>query len=172
MSRMQAFPLLIASLAFTACNSPVAPTVKPLTAEEQAAVGTYTVTSVNGKPIPVMIGYFISANSGADVIVNGGTLVLDSQIMRFTSGNAYPARLNVSVTYIERDPVSPATRMDTRETAPSWSLSGNTLSFREGNPGFVMTAGTLSGRTATITTSGPGFYGAPNPIVVLTLTRN
>lgn len=172
MSRMQAFLLLITSLGFTACQSAVEPPVTPLTAEEQAAVGTYTVTLVNGKPIPVMIGYFISATSGADVIVNGGTLVLGSQIMRFTGGNAYPARLDVSVTYIERDPISGTTRIDTRQTVPSWSLSGNTFSFREGNPGFVMTAGTLSGPTATITTSGPGFFGAPNPIVVLTLTKN
>jgi hypothetical protein len=171
MSRMQAFLLLSATLVFTACQSSVAPVVKPLTAEEQAALGTYTVTLVNGKTLPTRIGEFISPGVGAAVTVIGGTLVLESQIRRFTGGSAYPARLNVSVLYDESGPPA-AHRIDTRETVPSWSLSSSTFSFLEGNPGFVMTAGTLSGRTATITTSGAGFYGAPNPVVVLTLTKN
>src|SRR5207253_5223134 len=135
MSRMHAILSLVTSIGLTACEPIADPAAKTLTAEERAAVGTYTVTLVNGKPIPVFLGYFLPDNFGADVIVNGGTLVLDSQMVGVTGGSAYPARLNVSVTYIERDPISGATRIDTRETAPSWSLSGATFSFRDGNPG-------------------------------------
>ena len=165
MSRLRLCLILIAIIPLSSCEDSVAPV--PLRAEEQAATGTYTLTLANSKTPPTKIGTFLSGGAGADVMVTGATLMLDSNVKtRSTS------RLNVTVEYVEFDAVQGVQRRNvSSETVAPWSLSGSTLSIEAGSPTLVITAGTLSGRTVTVTTSSPGFYGAASPTVVLTLVK-
>lgn len=165
MSRLAASVLLVVVFSLNSCGP--TESVAALTAEEQAVAGTYVLTQANGKALPATIGTFINGGGGSVVTVKAGTLVLGPD-----SKTRSAARLNVTVEYLDSDPIQGVTRRnDDRETVAIWSLSGAMLSFQEGNPTFVMTTGSLSGRTATITNSGPGLYGAGSPTVVLTLTR-
>ena len=165
MSRTNAGVLLLAILHLSGCGSPVAPSA-PLTVEEQAATGTYTLTLANGVMPPTKIGTFLSGGAGADVRVTGATLVLGADAKTRT------ARLNVTVEYVESDPINGVQkRTDGRETVAPWSLNGSTFSFQPGNPTFSITSGTLSGGIATVITSSPGLYGAGSPTVVLTLAK-
>lgn len=166
MSRLHACAFLIGTLQVMSCAKPVAP-VASLTAEERAAVGTYTLTLANGRTLPTNIGRFISTTAGADVAVTGATLVL-----RADTSTRSSASITVTVEYTATDPGQGFNRTNGMSyTSRTWSLSGSTLSVQAGDPAFVITAGSLSGRTITITTTVPGLYGAVSPTVMLTLTK-
>src|SRR2546430_231797 len=98
MSRLRACLLLIAALPLNACSNSTAPV--SLTVEEQAAIGTYTLTLANGKTPPTKIGTFLSGGAGADVIVTGATLVLDADAKTRTT-----ARLDVTGEYVDTDAI-------------------------------------------------------------------
>ena len=123
---MRRLNCVLFAVVVVACDSTA--TEPELTTEQRAAIGTYTLVSINGATPPTEVGQQrFEDGLTCPFIINSGTLQLGDDL-------DYAVSLNVSFRGNYSGPPPMRCAMDTpnRSTAGSggsWSISGNQLSF-------------------------------------------
>jgi hypothetical protein len=126
------------------CSDPT--TVRELTVNEQAMLGTYTLAKVGGLAVPRSVGLFLG-NSGADVSVTGGTMAL----------TANHFHLNVALLYVSVDPIQGRTQFtDSVVTDGAWNAAAGPFVILT-YAGQVITAPVVSGTLMTLTVTSGAF---------------
>ena len=140
---------LVCAVWLSACGASSAPTEALLPPEMQAALGTYSLVSVDGKsPPPVLIGKFITATTGADVYVTGATVVLSAKNMT----------LPVDLQFKSFDNgVGNQTSTARAMMLANWTLNNGNLQLTESAGDIAVSDATIAGNALTLTATSSAF---------------
>jgi hypothetical protein len=160
---------LLASVAFvgTACGGKSSTGPSP---EENAASGTYQLTSVRGAPLPVPLFGQCSLGHSQPCAVcsasaSSGSVTLEAG-EKSSDPNAFSITLSASGPCVDPQGVSPTnTSSYTTGASGTWTTSGSTITFTIGSNPMGISTATLSGSTLSMSfnwsSPDPGGQSAP-----------
>ena len=141
---------LACALLLSACGASSAPTEPLLSPEMQAALGTYSLVSVDGtSPPPVFIGKLLTATTGADVYVTGATVILSQK---------NEMRFHVDLQLRSFD-LGSGNQTQTGQVfmLANWTLSNGNLQLTASAGDIAVSGATIAGNALTLTAMSSAF---------------